>query len=163
MLAAWADGLTEAACVRTIAELAGAKIALASCHESVTRGEAISAETLAARKVAVAQAEADVIAAFTAALPESVRDRARTLAGNRARPVPLQYRAVDRPEAEWAKLREVLSAVRAAQRRGVPAPAECVQMVQLADAQTEVALAVQNLTAGREGLRLAWREEFPSE
>lgn len=70
-----------------------------------------------------------------------------TIRANARWDVPVQYRTVERTEAEWVRLRDALSALAIAAREGRPAPLAATQIVNAANADTPVANAAAWLAA----------------
>ncbi|MBY0311078.1 MAG: hypothetical protein K2W85_03320 [Phycisphaerales bacterium] len=107
------------------------------------------AAALRAAQLTLSTAQAQQAGAFeavrTAALAQSLTTEQiallATVRANAQWDVPVQYRTVQRTEAEWVGLRDALAAVAIAAREGRAAPGAAAQIVNAANADTPVANA----------------------
>lgn len=74
-------------------------------------------------------------------LTSEQRAALETLRANRERSAPMEYRVVERSEEDWIALRDALANLRIASGRGRSPDSACQTLVNLCDAEAEVAAA----------------------
>jgi hypothetical protein len=120
--------------------------------------------SLQTARAAVAAAEAQVnthvagvFASAAANLGQDVRASIQSVQRNRGRGVPLEFTLADRADADWATLRDAVSAREIAHRDGRQTPGGAASIIASASSVASTAAAAR-LGAGLPALQTAWEQ-----
>jgi hypothetical protein len=118
---------------------------LASARQALGAARALRASALQA-----------IHTAATASLNETQRSKLATLRANAGKPGPIEFKAVERSEAEWLALRKALANERISAQCGDQPHAGCQTLLSTARSNASVAAAKSACDTNLAGIESAW-------